>query len=217
MIQIVRIAAIAVLAAVLLAGCGGSSGSSADPSSTGASREAVQNLRSLVTISPEATGWTWPVKPQTRTASPSFTMDPSEPSYTIQKALSDAYDAAGIRQLATSNWWDGTLKKASSFANLVSTAAGAESAMEAEREFAHAWFTRFERAPIHDIKSDGIGEHSWAVRADTTSQGFAEIGWTRGNLVLSVYISCYPCHSDVADAARSWAETIDSAATAGPH
>ena len=74
---------------------------------------------------------------------------------------------------------------------------GAESAMNADREFAQSWFPRFEGTPIHDFKADGIGERSWAVRADTTNGGFASIGWTRGNLVLSVYVSCFPCHSDV--------------------
>ena len=143
-------------------------------------------------------------------------MDPSERSYKIQKSVNDAYVAAGVRQYATSSWLDGTLKKASSFANLVSTEAGAESAMNAEREFAHNWFPRFEGTPIDEFNADGIGEHSWAVRAKATNGGFAEIGWTRGNLVLSVYVSCFPCHSDVADAARSWAETIDRAASAGP-
>lgn len=144
-------------------------------------------------------------------------MDPSEPSYSIQKGVNDAYVAAGVRQYATSSWWDATLKKASSFATLVSTGAGAESAMNAEREFAHSWFPRFEGTPIHEFKADGIGEHSWAVRANTTNGSFAEIGWTRGNLVLSVYVSCFPCHADVADAARRWAETIDHAASAGPN
>ena len=146
----------------------------------------------------------------------SFTMDPSEPSYSIQKGVNDAYVAAGIRHYATSSWWDATLKKASSFANLVSTGAGAESAMNAEREFAQSWFPRFEGTPIHEFKADGIGEHSWAVRANRTNGSFAEIGWTRGNLVLSVYVSCFPCHADVGDAARRWAETIDRAASAGP-
>lgn len=219
MIQAVRIAATVSsvgLAAALLAGCGGS-GSSDAVSATTTSREAVEALRSLVAISPEATGWAWPVKPTTRVGSPpsSFTMDPSEPSYSIQKGVNDAYVAAGIRQYATSSWWDATLKKASSFANLVSTGAGAESAMNAEREFAHSWFPRFEGTPIHEFEADGIGEHSWAVRADTTNASFAEIGWTRRNLVLSVYVSCFPCHSDVTDAARRWAETIDRAASAG--
>jgi hypothetical protein len=218
MVQVVRIVAIvfsAALAAALLAGCG-SSGSGADPSTVTASREAVKALRSLVTMSPEATGWSWSAEPQTRMASPQpFTFDQSEPSYAIQKDLSDAYDAAGIRQLATSSWWD-ERQKASSFANLVSTRAGAESAMKAEHEFAQAWFPTFEQAAIREIEANGLGEHSWAVRSDRADASFAEIGWTRGNLVLAVYVSCYPCHSDVADAARRWAKAIDNVAKAGP-
>jgi hypothetical protein len=218
MVQVVRIVAIAsssAVAAALLAGCG-SAGSSADPSTVTTSREAIDALRSLVTVSPEATGRSWSAEPQTRMASPQpFTFDQSEPSYAIQKDLSDAYDAAGIRQRATSSWWD-ERQKASSFANLVSTQAGAESAMNAEHEFALAWFPRVEQAAIREIEANGLGEHSWAVRSDRVDASFVEIGWTRGNLVLAVYISCHPCHADVADAARRWAKAIDNVAEAGP-
>jgi hypothetical protein len=47
---------------------------------------------------------------------------------------------------------------------------------------------------------------------DNAGPGFVEIGWTRANVVLAVYVSCNPCDSDVADAARRWAATIDDAA-----
>ena len=204
-----------MLAAAIVAGCG-SSGSSADSSTVTTSRDAVKALRSLVTVSPEATGWPWSAKPQTRTASPQpFTLGRSEPSYSLQKDLYDAYDAAGIRQSRTSNWRDAR-QKASSFATLVSTAAGAESAMNAEHEFAQAWFPTFEQAEIREIEANGLGERSWAVRGDRDDASFAEIGWTRGNLVLSVYVSCYPCHADVAEAARRWAQAIDNVAKTGP-
>jgi hypothetical protein len=213
-VRIVAITASATLAAALLAGCGGS-GSSVDPATETTSREAAEALRSLVTVSPEATGWSWSAEPQTRTASPQpFTFARSEPSYAIQKDLADAYDAAGLRHRATSSWWD-TAQKASSFATLVSTPAGAESAMNAEHEFAQAWFPRFEQAAIREIEANGLGERSWAVRSDRDDASFVEIGWTRGNLVLAVYVSCYPCDADVADAARRWAKAIDSLAKAG--
>jgi hypothetical protein len=214
-VRIVAIASWAALAAALLAGCG-SSGSSADPSTLTTSREAVKELRSLVTVSPEATGWSWSAEAQTRMASPQpFTFDRSEPSYAIHKELNDAYEAAGIRERATSSWWD-ERQKASSFANLVSTQAGAESAMNAEHEFAQAWFPTFEQAAIREIEANGLGEHSWAVRSDRDDASFVEIGWTRANLVLAVYVSCSPCHADVADAARRWAKAIDNVAKAGP-
>ena len=172
---------------------------------------AADDLRPLVTISPEATGWPWPVDPQTHVASPSsFELDQSEPSYRIQKAVRDAYEEAGLVRLATSSWFDG-VKKASSFANLVATPADARSAMEAEREFARHWFPEFEHQEIRDIEAEGIGEQSWAVRGGTDDAGFVEIGWTRANAVLSVYVTCNPCDSDVADAARRWADKIDDA------
>ena len=84
--------------------------------------------------------------------------------------------------------------------------------MEAEHEFARHWFPEFEQQEIHDIGAEGIGEQSWAVRGGTDNAGFVEIGWTRANAVLSVYVTCNPCDSDVADAARRWADEIDDAA-----
>ena len=186
MIQVVRIAAIVSsvgLAAALLAGCGGS-GSSGAASVTTTSREAVEGLRTLVVISPEATGWAWPVKPKTRVGAPasSFTMDPSEPSYSIQKDVNDAYIAAGVRQYATSSWLDATLKKASSFANLVSTRAGAESAMNAEREFAHTLVPQIRRNPDRRVQRRRDWPAQLGCSGQNDQRGFAEIGWTRGNL-----------------------------------
>ena len=196
--------------ASLAAGCG-TSGQTTRDTSADSLRVAADDLRPLVTISPEATGWPWPVDPQTHVASPSsFELDQSEPSYRIQKAVRDAYEEAGLVRLATSSWFDG-VKKASSFANLVATPADARSAMEAEREFARHWFPEFEHQEIRDIEAEGIGEQSWAVRGGTDDAGFVEIGWTRANAVLSVYVTCNPCDSDVADAARRWADKIDDA------
>jgi hypothetical protein len=209
----VRVVAIpiVVLSLALLAGCG-SSGPTGDTSAAPLLL-AVDDLRPLVTISPDATGWPWHVDPQTRVASPSFKLDQSDPSYPIQKALSDAYQDAGLVKSATSSWFDGKNgKKASSFANLVATTAEATSALEAEHEFARAWFPEFEHQEVRDIGADGVGEQSWAVRGGTDNAGFVEIGWTRANAVLSVYLTCNPCDSDIADAARRWAERIDDAA-----
>jgi hypothetical protein len=210
---IVRVVSIVVLVLTLLAaGCGSSEPTAGDTSAS--PLLAIDDLRPLVTISPEATGWPWPVDAQTRIASPSsFRLDQSDPSYPIQKALRDAYQEAGLVKLATSSWFDGEHgKKASSFANLVVTPARARSAMEAEHEFARHWFPEFEHHEIRDIEADGIGELSWAVRGGIGTAGFVEIGWTRANAVLSVYVTCNPCDSDVAEAARRWAAKIDIAA-----
>jgi hypothetical protein len=211
-VRVVAINAAVILALTLLAAGCGSSGPSQGERSGVELRLAVEDLRSLVTVSPDTTGWAWHVDPQTRLASPPFKLDQSDPSYPIQKALSDAYHDAGLTRSATSSWFEGA-KKASSFANLVATPADATSALTAEREFAGAWFPDFEHQEIRDIGADGIGEQHWAVRGGSDGgPGFVEIGWTRANAVLAVYVSCNPCDADVADAARRWAAKIDDAA-----
>ena len=203
-------------AASLAAGCADSD--QGTDAADGATRLTVEDLRPLVTLSPNATGWRWDVEPQTHLRTPPPPKpDEAEPSYAIQKALTDAYTKAGLVKAATSSWWDyAGGKKASSFANLVATPEAATAALEAENEFAHHWFPEFEHAEIRDIDADGIGEESWAVQGGGVNGGFVEIGWTRGNATLGVYVNCYPCQSDLADAARRWAKTIDDAArTAG--
>jgi hypothetical protein len=179
----------------------------------GPKRLAVDDLRPLVTVPPNATGWTWNVKPQTRLLTPPIELDESAPGHAIQKVVTDAYTDAGLVMRATSSWWDTTnRKKASSFANLVATPKEAKAAMEADREFARKWFPEFEHQEIREVDADGIGEESWAVRGGTDDAGFVEIGWRRANAVLSVYVNCSPCESDLEDAARRWAQRIDDAA-----
>jgi hypothetical protein len=211
----VRVASSAVVvlcAASLAAGCGESD--QRTDAGAGANRLAVEDLRPLVTVSPEATGWSWDVEPQTRFLTPPLPrFDESDPSYAIQTALTDAYAEAGLVKAATSSWFDtANVKKASSFANLVATPEAARAALEAENEFAHHLFPEFEHQEIRDIEADGIGEESWAVRGGTDDSGFVEIGWRRANAVLAVYVNCRPCDSDLADAARRWAMKIDDAA-----
>ena len=210
--RVVAISAVVVLcAATLAAGCADSN--EAMEASDGANRLAVENLRPLVTVSPEATGWSWDVEPQTRLLTPNTMLDEDEPSYAIQKALTDAYTDAGLVKAATSSWWDNAnVRKASSFGYLVATPEKAKAAMAAEKEFAHHWFPEFEHQEIREIEADGIGEESWAVRGGTDDSGFVEIGWRRANAVLTVYVNCRPCDSDLADAARRWARKIDDAA-----
>jgi hypothetical protein len=205
-------AAVVLCAASLAAGCAGSD-QSAD-AADGAKRLTVEDLRPLVTLSPDATGWRWDVEPQTQLRSPAPPrLDEAEPSYVIQKALLDAYTDAGLVRTATSSWWDNAnAKKASSFAYLVATPDGASTALEADKEFAHHWFPEFEHHEIREMEADGVGEQSWAVRGGTDDAGFVEIGWRRSNATFAVYVDCRPCESDVAEAARSWATKIDDAA-----
>jgi hypothetical protein len=201
-----------VCAATLTAGCGDSD--QRMDAGGGEKRLTVEDLRPLVTVSPEATGWSWDVEPQTHLRTPPPPrLDEAEPSYAIQKALLDAYTDAGLVRTATSSWWDyANAKKASSFAYLVTTPDTARAALEAEKEFARHWFPEFEHQEIREIDADGIGEESWAVRGGTDESGFVEIGWRRANATLAVYVNCRPCDSDLADAARSWAQKIDDAA-----
>ena len=196
---------------MFVVGCGdaGERGNAGD----GAERLAVDDLRQLVTVSPDATGWRWQVEPQTRLLSPPLTLDESAPGHAIRSVLTAAYTEAGLVKGATSSWWDDPNgKKASSFASLVATPETAATALEADHEFARQWFTEFEHHEIDEIEAEGIGEESWAVRGGTDDAGFVEIGWTRANAVLAVYVTCSPCESDVADAARRWAERIDETA-----
>lgn len=209
----VGISAVVVLCAGLLAaGCGESD--QGTDTAEGATRLTVDDLRPLVTLSPNATGWRWDVDPQTHVRTPApLGLDESEPSYAIQKALYDAYMDAGLVRAAMSSWFDtANMKKASSFAYLVATPEAAKAAMDAENEFAHHWFPEFEHQGIREIDADGIGEESWAVRGGTDASGFVEIGWRRANATLAVYVNCRPCESDLADAARRWAKKIDDAA-----
>jgi hypothetical protein len=176
---------VVVCAATLAAGCADSD--QGTDASEGAKRLVVDDLRPLVTVSPNATGWSWDVEPQTRLLTPPPTLDEAQPSYAIQKALTDAYSDAGLVKAATSSWWDNAnVKKASSFANLVATPEAGKAALEAENEFAHKWFPEFEHQEIREIKADGTGEESWAVRGGTDDSGFVEIGWRRANAVLAV-------------------------------
>ena len=213
--RVVAVSAVVVLCmASFGAGCADSEQSK--DVADAAKRLAVEDLRPLVTLSPNATGWRWDVEPQTHLRPPApLGLDESEPGYAIQEALFDAYVDAGLEMAATSSWFDtANLKKASSFAYLVATPETARTALDAENEFAHHWFPEFERQEIHEIEAGGIGEQSWAVRGGTDDAGFVEIGWRRANAVLAVYVNCRPCQSDLADAARRWAQRIDDAARA---
>src|SRR5262245_45364599 len=141
-------AVVGVWVGVLAVGCGGSeqdTGAAGEP----AALLAVDDLRALVNVSPEATGWRWAVEPQTQFASPPLELNPAAAGHEIRRALTDTYQDAGIVRLATSSWWDNArAKKASSFANLFASAEDARTAMEAEREFAGKWFPEFEHNEI---------------------------------------------------------------------
>ncbi len=141
--RVVAVSAVVVLCvASLAAGCADSEQGMDGADAT--KRLAVEDLRPLVTLSPNATGWRWDVEPQTHLRTPApLGLDESEPSYAIQKTLFDAYVDAGLVTAAMSSWFDtANMQKASSFAYLVATPETARTALDAENEFAHHWFPR---------------------------------------------------------------------------
>ena len=195
------------LAAVLAAcGCGG-----ADSPSTTA-RLGADDLRPLVTVSPETTGWPWRAKPRTRVLSAERLGSP--PSQAIQRTLWRAEQRAGLLHAAEASWWDDG-QKASAFANVYDTPEGARSALRAQRTFARAWFPQVEFQQVEDMDVGLLGEDRWAVRGGfPPTSGFVEITWTQANAVLSVYVDCLPCTRDVEAAALAWARAIDKTARA---
>jgi hypothetical protein len=114
---------------------------------------------------------------------------------------------------ASTSWWDDG-KKASSFADLYSTPEGARSALRAGEAFAAEWFPTIEHRQVEDLDVGDLGDARWAVRHGADAAAFVEIGWVRGNAVLGVYVDCSPCESDLATAARRWADAVDAAAVA---
>jgi hypothetical protein len=206
----VRIVIICAVLAVAAAGCGGSGASDGDRPAAAA---APPDLRALVLVSPDATGWSWAVAPRTRTASAPIRLDPTKPSHGIEQELYDTYRDAGFSASATSDWVQGA-SKVSSFANLMADADGARSALAAERVFQRRWYTDFEHTAFDEVGASGLGDGAWAMRGGRVGASFAEINWAEGPLTLSVYVSCGPCpqDADVLEAARRWALTIDAKA-----
>ena len=197
----------AVSAALLAGGCGAD-----EPAPGGSLQLAEADLASLVGVSPDATGWTWTAKPGPREA-PASAVAEWKPTLDLQKTYRDAQLAAGLVRTASTSWWDEG-KKASSFADLYRTPEGARSALAAGKAFAAEWFPSIEHREVEELDVGRLGDARWAVRHGTDAAAFVEIGWVRGNAVLGVYVNCIPCESDLATAARAWAEEVDAAAVA---
>jgi hypothetical protein len=205
-------AAMSLAAAAVAAGCGGSEPAAA-PAAAETPRFEPGDLGPLVTASPEATGWEWTAKRETPALMSRADIEKYEATYPIQSTLQEAQLEAGLVEARQSSWCD-TAKKGSSFATLFETAEGARDALAAEREFAQGWFTDVEHAEIRDAAvADGLGDANWAVKHGSGENGFVEIGWTRGNALLGVYLTCAACPTDIGRAARTWADAIDAKAT----
>jgi hypothetical protein len=223
MIPLVRFGAtwwlVALTGTLLTAGCTGS-----EPTTTPAHVELGSNdLAGLVAVSPTATGWRsteWRVMPgasgpRTRAElDRGLGLDPSDPSFEIQATLTVALQDAGF-VVTRQRVWQGEAGVAHSFATLFETREGAQDALGASRDFAADWYPEIERRPIRDVDAaDGLGDKSWAVQGGRDEAGFVELAWVRGTAQLGVYLNCSPCSSDLAAAARSWADAIDAEALA---
>jgi hypothetical protein len=205
-----------VLAVALLAtGCTGS-----EKAETPATRMAVGDLERLATVSPAATGWesaAWAVKrgtpgPYTRAElDQGLGLDPSRPSFEIESTLSEAFQDAGFVESRQGGWLDGA-RIAHSYATVFETREGARAALAAERDYTDDWYAEFEPREIREIAADGLGDENWAVQGGSSRAGVVEIRWTRENALLGVYLNCSPCPSEVAPAARRWADAIDAEA-----
>ena len=64
-----------------------------------------------------------------------------------------------------------------------------------------------------------LGHESWGIRQDSpggagnTSMTF---GWRRSNLVPEAHVVCLQCPSDLEEALRTWARTVDREAEPKP-
>ena len=185
----------------LLGGCNGSE--------TTESRLTADDLRTLVTVAPDATGWTWSAKPTTLLRSP-LALAQANLASGIPRALQKAIARAGLERNGMSQWQDKE-KQASSFASIYRPSEGALAVLAEERTFAQASYRNVGGHPV-DVD---VGDESWAVRGGSDTVGFVAIGWTRRNAVMGVYVECItPCTSDVAAAGEAWAAAIDDAAQA---
>jgi hypothetical protein len=185
----------------LLGGCNGSE--------TTESRLTVDDLRTLVTVAPDATGWTWSAKPTTRLRSP-LALAQADLARGIPRALHKEIARAGLERNGLSHWHEKG-KQASSFASIYRTSEGARAVLAAERRLAQASNRNVGGHPV-DVD---VGDESWAVRGGSDTVGFVAIGWTRRNAVMGVHLECTTsCTSDVAAAAEAWAGAIDDAAQA---
>jgi hypothetical protein len=205
-----------VLAVALLAtGCTGS-----EKEATPEPRLAVGDLERLVTVSPAATGWksaAWTVKPGTpgpytrAELDQGLGLDPSRPSFEIESRLSEAFQDAGFVENRQGGWLDGS-RIAHSYATIFQAQEGARAALAAEYDYTDDWYAEYEPREIRRISADGLGDENWAVQGGSSRAGVIEIRWTRDNALLGVYLNCSPCPSEIAQAARRWADAIDAEA-----
>jgi hypothetical protein len=207
--------AIVLAVALLATGCTGSKNEETPEPGL-----AVSDLERLVTVSPAATGWksvAWTVKPGTpgpytrAELDQGLGLDPSRPSFEIESKLSEALQDAGFVENRQGGWLDG-LGIAHSYATIFQSHEGAQAALAAEHDYTDGWYAEFEPREIRRISADGLGDENWAVQGGSSRAGVIEIRWTRDNALLGVYLNCSPCRSEIAQAARRWAEAIDAEA-----
>ena len=223
MIRLVRFGAkcgatVLLAGALLAAGC-----TSSEPAATSGVEFGADDLPRLVAVSPKATGWKsvkWTVMPGTSRPGTraeldrGIGLDTADPSFELQATMSVALQDAGFVE-SRQRVWQSEASIAHSFATLFETREGAQDALGAARDFADGWYPEIEHRPIREVgTADGLGGRSWAVQGGTERAGFVELAWVRDNVQLGVYLNCFVCSSELAAAARTWADAIDAEALA---
>jgi len=165
-------------------------------------------------------GWGWPQKPNPPDAPP-----PHESRHTKQipaplhDPLADALNrqitaAGGV--VASDGWrWQDRKKLGVTLAWLLESAAGAHTALAAERAFQLGWVKRtVDGGHFKDVPVERLGEEAWRIQSDFPGGQEVTFGWRRASLVLQIHIQCIfqTCPSDIRKAGRAWADAIDKEA-----
>lgn len=165
----------------------------------------------IAEVGPAATGWAWPVAPQSRSASTSVESDPGVSSddpvlaeYQRQTTRLTEVAEEGAR-------WRDDGKLGNLVVQVFGSAAEAEQALTAlnaySRSVGATSGTVTKAAP-----ADGPGADAWVlwVGGNGTEVTYH---WRRGNLVIETHVHCFgTCAGDIDDATRAWADAVDEVA-----
>lgn len=187
----------------VLAGCD-------DGSDQPARSYAWADAKRAARIQPTTPGWSWPRSP---TSSEIDSPDDEPPATSDDPLAARLFDRiADVENLGgASSQWEDDDKLANLDVGALGSVAGAQTVMEAYRDFAHDWGESFgDVTKDEDVR--GLGDDAWVIwvagnGAQVTYQ------WRRGNLVLLAHMHCFgTCPEDVDGAARAWADAIDDKA-----
>jgi hypothetical protein len=179
------------------------------------------DLRRITTVGPTTPGWSWPQAPIPADSPPPYEspLAKETPSATIPDPVEVTYDdqiagAGGVVADDGSRWQD-EQKLGVSYASLLNSATGAQTALAAQRTFAHGWAERtVGGGQFTDIPIEGLGDEAWRILSDFPGGQEVTYGWRRASLVMQVHIQCIfrSCPSDISLAARAWVDAIDKEA-----